>query len=296
MTSILLVDNGSLQPAATRQLRRIAAALGRKLRRKVEPVSLLHSNKVPAKKLGGHKAEILNHAVLHRLHRGARDFVIVPLFIGRSRALTKFIPDLVKQWRKHCPTLRVRLAAPLAATGDDRLARFLEAQVRAKFTPSFLRGQRARIALVDHGSPVKSVTQVRNRLAADLRRRLGAKVAGVAPCSMEIPRSVAPLNPPRSPISDLRSPRRQATLCEPLLEALLAKPPWNTGPVIIAQLFLLPGRHAGPRGDIAAICARATKYSPRLRTRRTRLLGEHAGLIGILASRCRAAKIGVRSS
>ena len=275
-TCALLVDNGSLQPAATRRLRKIATALGKRLGRKVEPVSLLHSNEVPAKKLGGRKAEILKYAVLHRLHRGAREFVMVPLFIGRSRALTGFIPELIDQWQRHAGGMKVRVAAPLAATGDVRLARILETEVRAKLTQEFLGGQRARVALVDHGSPVKAVMRVRNRLAAQLRHRLGVKVAGVAPCSME------------------RRPGAAYAFNEPLLETLLATAPWNSGPVIVAQLFLLPGRHAGPRGDVERICRRAREKSPGLRTARTRLLGEAPALIAILADRFRATTTGDR--
>lgn len=267
---MLLMDNGSLQPAATRQLRKIATALGGRLGRKVEPVSLLHSNKVPASKLSGRKAEILESAVRHRLHRGAREFLIVPLFFGRSRGLTEFIPELISQWRRHSTEIKVRVAPPIAAAGDNRLAKILEALVRAKLTPKFLRGQRARVALVDHGSPVKAVTQVRNRLAAELRRRLGARVAGVAACSME------------------RRPGAAYDFNEPLLEKLLATSPWNSGPVIIAQLFLLPGRHAGPGGDVEKICQTAREKCPRLRTRRTRLLGAQAELVKILADRFQA--------
>ena len=270
-SSVLLVDNGSLQPAATLQLRRLAAALGRRLGRRVEPVSLLHSSAVPARQLNGRRAEILEPAILRRIRAGGRDFVIVPLFIGRSRALTDYIPERIAQWKRAHPGLRIRLAAPMTARDDDRLARLLEEQVRAKLTPAFLRGKLPRIALVDHGSPVKAVTQVRNRLARQLRRRLGTKVAAMAPCSME------------------RRPGAAYAFNEPLLETLLASPPWNSGPVIVAQLFLLPGRHAGPGGDVEAICRQARKESPRLRTRRTRLLGEHAGLVEILADRFRAA-------
>ena len=271
---VLLVDNGSLQPAATRQLRKIATALGRRLGCKVAPVSLLHANKIPAKKLGGRKAEILREAVGRRLRQGVREFVIVPLFFGRSRALTEFIPELITQWRLQAPKLKVRVAAPLAVGGDDRLARILETQVRAKLTPGFLRGQRARVALVDHGSPVKTVTQVRNRLAHQLRRRLGPSVAGVAACSME------------------RRPGAKYDFNEPLLETLLATPPWNAGPVIVAQLFLLPGRHAGPGGDLERICREARKKFPALRTVRTKLVGEDPALAEILADRYRSAKIG----
>lgn len=269
---VLLVDNGSLQPAATRRLRKIAAALGRRWGKKVTPVSVLHSDQVPARNLGGRKAEILRDAVGQRLRQGGREFVIVPLFFGRSRALTEFIPGLIDEWRLQVPKLKVRLAAPLAVGGDDRLARILETQVRAKLTPGFLRGQRARVALVDHGSPVKTVTQVRNRLATQLRRRLGQSVAGVAPCSMELrPGSAYDFN-------------------EPLLETLLATPPWNAGPVIVAQLFLLPGRHAGPGGDIARICRQARAKAPGLRTVRTKLVGEDPALEAILTDRFLATK------
>ncbi len=269
---VLLMDNGSLRPAAIRKLCSLAAALGRRLGRKVEPVSLLHSSAVPASKLNGRKAEILEPAILSRAKAGVREFVIVPLFFGRSRALTEYIPERLAEWNKTYPDLRVRLAAPLAAVGDDRLARLLEAQVRAKLTPAFLRGEKVQVAVVDHGSPAKAVTQVRNRLAAQLRRRLGRSVARVAASSME------------------RRPGAAYAFNEPLLENLLATRPWNSGPVIVAQLFLLPGRHAGPAGDIAAICRRAREKNPRLRTVRTKLLGDHSGLIEILADRYHAAE------
>jgi len=268
---VLLVDNGSLQPAATRQLRRVAAALGRRLGRKVEPVSLLHSNQVPAKNLGGRPAEILEPAVRRRIQAGGRDFVIVPLFVGPSRAVAEYLPGRIAEWKQKHPGLRVRVATPLAARGDDRLARLLADQVRAKLTPAFRRGGPVRVALVDHGSPVKAVTLVRNRIAAQLGRRLGARVAGVAPCSME------------------RRPGKAQAFNEPLLESLLAVPSWNSGRVIVAQLFLLPGRHAGPGGDIAAIIRRAREKNPKLRAVRTKLLGDHPGLIAILAGRFRAA-------
>jgi sirohydrochlorin ferrochelatase len=270
--SVLLMDNGSLRPTAIRKLRGLAAALGRRLGWKVEPVSLLHSNAVPAGKLGGRKAEILESAVLRRAEKaGVRDFVIVPLFFGRSRALTQYIPERLALWKETYPDLHVRLAAPFAAAGDERLARLLEEQVRAKLTPNFLRGEKAQVVLVDHGSPAKAVTQVRNRLAGQLCRRLGRSVARVAASSME------------------RRPGAAYAFNEPLLENLLATTPWNAGPVVVAQLFLLPGRHAGPAGDIAAICRRAREKHPRLRTVRTRLLGDHPGLIEILADRFHAA-------
>jgi len=52
--------------------------------------------------------------------------------------------------------------------------------------------------------------------------------------------------------------------------------------------FLLPGRHAGPGGDIAKICREAGAASGgALRTTMTALVGEHSLLIDILADRWR---------
>ena len=50
---IFLVDNGSLAPEATLQLRGIASALSMEMGHPVEAVSLLHSHKVDASALDG---------------------------------------------------------------------------------------------------------------------------------------------------------------------------------------------------------------------------------------------------
>jgi hypothetical protein len=78
--------------------------------------------------------------------------------------------------------------------------------------------------------------------------------------------------------------------CEPLLARLLGQPRWNTGEVTVAMQFLLPGRHAGPAGDVATICREAeTTSSGALRTTMTGLVGEHPLLVDILADRWRGA-------
>jgi hypothetical protein len=71
---------------------------------------------------------------------------------------------------------------------------------------------------------------------------------------------------------------------------LLRQPGWNSGDVTVAMQFLLPGRHAGPTGDVAAICREAEAASGgTLRTTMTPLVGEHPLLIDILADRWQAA-------
>ncbi len=278
-----LMDNGSLEPAATLRLRELAEDLGRKIGTPVEPVSLLHSSGAPVAKLGGVPAEILEPALERRLQAGQRDFVIVPLFFGPSSALTDYLPKRIAHLRTKFPKLGVKLAAPLFTKDDDRLALILADHVREGWNalPS-TRSERLegkplhlkRVALVDHGSPARVVVEVRNQLAAQLGRALGDGFT-VAAGSME------------------RREGAEYDFCEPLLERLLTRPGWNDGEVIIAMQFLLPGRHAGPEGDVAKICRAAEEANPALRTRMTPLVGAHPLLVDILADRRRAVLVEV---
>lgn len=262
----LLLDNGSLAPVATLRLRELASALAARVGAPVEPVSLLHSSAIPADALGGRPAEIFEPAVARRAAGGAQDFFVVPLFFGPSRALTDYLPERVAQLRVRHPGLRVRVAPPLFDPADPRLAKILADHVRA--VPVEADSGPLRVALVDHGSPVPVVTRVRDALAEQLQRRLG-EAAIVAPCSME------------------RRPGPNYAFNEPLLEDLLAREGWNCGPVVVAMQFLLPGRHAGPEGDVAEICRRVGAVHPRLVTRLTPLVAEHPLLPDILADRWR---------
>jgi sirohydrochlorin ferrochelatase len=263
----LLVDNGSLEPAATLALRELAAQLSAKMDQPVEPVSLLHSSGIDSKLLSGQPAEILGPALERRLAAGQNDFIVLPLFFGPSRALTEYIPENVARLRQKFPALRLKVAAPLHAAGDDRLGRILADHVTAELAAF----KANRVIIVDHGSPVEAVTAVRNELAQGVSQLLGARVQAVAPASME------------------RRPGREFDFSGPLLSDLLATPPWNSGRVVVAMQFLLPGRHAGPAGDVAKICVAAEATHPGLKTRLTKLVAEHSLLIDILADRWRAA-------
>lgn len=262
-TLTILMDNGSLEPAATLALRELAVRLGEQVGQRVEPISLLHSSGVPAEKLNDTPAEILEPALERRLKAGQNDFFVVPLFFGPSGALTDYLPTRLAHLRTKHPQLCVKLAAPLFAVGDDRLARILADQVRALGVASHC------VALVDHGSPARAVTDVRNELAKQLGTLLGPDFT-VAASSME---------------------RREGAaydFCEPLLAGLLRQPGWNSGDVTVAMQFLLPGRHAGPTGDVATICGDAVSASGgALHTTMTGLVGEHPLLIDILADRWR---------
>jgi sirohydrochlorin ferrochelatase len=267
---ILLLDNGSLQPAAVFSLRAIAAQLGTELGRPVEPVSLLHSSAIPADQLAGTAAEILEPALERRLQAGIADFLIVPLFFGPSGALNDYLPARVRLLKAQYPRLQVRLASPLVdltAPPDHRLAGLLEDRVRSA-TPAA--DTPPAVILVDHGSPVPQVARVRDHLAAQLRARLGPSARCVVAASME------------------RRPEPEYSFNEPLLGRALESLGFESGRVIVAPLFFSPGRHAGPGGDIAQICAATGQRHPQLRITIAGLVGSHPALIPLLADRARS--------
>jgi hypothetical protein len=71
---------------------------------------------------------------------------------------------------------------------------------------------------------------------------------------------------------------------EPLLEKLLGSGDFS-GDVVLSMLFMSPGRHAGPGGDIAEICEAAEKEHEGLRTFMGDLFASHPGAIDLLAKR-----------
>lgn len=263
---ILLVDNGSLEPASTVQLRHLAAALSQRPNvGHVEPVSLAHSDKIPAGELTGQPAELFEAALERCAREGVSELTVVPLFVGPSLALTRALPALIAKQTM----LRVRVAEPLQPPGATALGAILTDLVREQL-PSPL----TRVAVVDHGSPARAVAAARDEVAAQVRTQLGGTVREVTACSME------------------RRSGAEYDFNDPLLESLLARPEWQTGSVIIALLFVAPGRHAGPEGDVAQICRRARASGNFSEVKFTRVLGQHPRLMDLLAERCRVAEGG----
>ncbi|MEX2600748.1 MAG: CbiX/SirB N-terminal domain-containing protein [Balneolaceae bacterium] len=266
MRRIFLTDNGSLRPEATLNLRRVASRLSAMTGRKVEPVSLLHSSKVPVKKLGGEPAQTVGPSIREAAEKGEREFLILPFFFGPSRALTDYLPRRIAQLEEEFSGLDVQIAKPLVdmeGPADSRIAHILKEGVLACIPA----GSRPPVILVDHGSPEPAVTAVRNVLAGQLSLLLEEEVSRVVPASME------------------RRKGSEYAFSDPLLEDLLDRTTSWASPVIISMLFLSPGRHAGPDGDIAAICREAEKRNPGLKTVMTGLVGEQDGVAEILADR-----------
>lgn len=270
---VFLIDNGSLRADAVLALRGLAAQLSERMGVRVEPVSLLHSSKVPAADLGGVPAPVVKPTLRRLIDEGERSFIFVPLFLGPSRAITDYLPELIAEAQQSAPDLNVVVADTLAGADvdepDARLAEMLAAHVRQVLQASDL--SHPKVAMVDHGTPTEVVNRVRNAVARQLAVLLEQEVAAVAACSME------------------RRDGAEYDFNEPLLECVDQLDGWDAADVIAALFFLLPGRHAGKLGDVAQICERLVERHALTSVVRTPLLCEHPLLVDLLADRLQAA-------
>jgi len=267
---LLLVDNGSKRAEAILALRATADRLTSRLGRLVVPASVLHSSKVPPEQLDGIPAETLIPALRRRLNAGHRSFRILPFFFGPSRAFTEYLPEKIAALRCENPDwadFQLEITPPLYDSPDDeRLARALAERI--DLTMARHQWKRPAAILVDHGSPEPKVTSVRDAVGEQLRNLLGDRC---------VPFAVASMERRESPEYDFN---------EPMLERVLRQKAIR-GEVIIALMFLNPGRHAGPDGDIAQICQEATSVNPKLVCQMTEPLGNHPLIEEILAERAK---------
>jgi len=125
--------------------------------------------------------------------------------------------------------------------------------------------RRPPVVVVDHGGPSAASSAVRDRVTDAVRLRLNGALGVVAAASMESPGTPG------------------ADFSRPLLADALAASGFDSGDVLIAPLFLSPGRHAGPAGDLARIARAAEARSPALRCHFAGLVGSHAAAIECLS-------------
>ncbi len=276
---LLLLDNGSRRPDATRNLRRLAHHLGEVLGTEVQPVSAQHASRIPPEALDGVPAQTLEPFLREQVAAGEHRFDIVPLFFGPSRAISAFVPEVAGRVAAEVGPLQVRVAdalCPLPA-GEPLLVEILADQVRRALPERS--SDAVDVLLVDHGSPLPAVTAVRHWLAEGL----AAALADTAAAEMRVGEAVM----------ERREGAEYAFNGRLLAEALTAlgaaasiERPRR---VVLAMQFISPGRHAGAGGDIAEIVAAAQTDHPGLDVRITGLIGEHPRFVELLAAR--AAKL-----
>ena len=230
--TVALVDNGSLEPAAQRNLRAVAAALSGHVGVGVEAISWKHSDHISAAALDGAPAWTLAPWVRAQLARGEREFVFVPFFISAQGAIGSALRSDLETLRHSAGDFTFMFTDGLAARGV--LAGIVVDRVRETMAANKL--SRPPVIIVDHGGPSPVSAALRDDIAREVRALLADEIGLLAAASME---------------GEAHAHNR------PLFADALAAPGFDRGEVVVAPLFLAPGRHAGANGDLARIARAA---------------------------------------
>ncbi|MDO8541421.1 MAG: CbiX/SirB N-terminal domain-containing protein [Opitutaceae bacterium] len=253
-----LVDNGSLRPAAHRSLRTLAATLSTRTGTEVHAVSWKYSDRIPPEFLGGSPAWTTAPWLRAEYAAGQRDFVFMPFFVSPQGAVGSRLHREVGELRRHLEGCRISFTPGLAVPGA--LARIAGLRVRETITANHL--LRPALVLVDHGGPSAASAAVRDEIAAGVRRELGHDIRALAVASL----------------GGSRHAHNRPSYAE-----AFALPGFDRGEVVVAPLFLAPGRHAGPAGDLARIASLAAMRRPSLTCYFTELPGTHPHVVDVLA-------------
>lgn len=238
---VALIDNGSLEPAAHLNLRAVAATLAARAGTTVHAVSWKHSDRLALADLRGIPAWVLGNFVRSMHALGQREFVFVPFFISPQGAIGSALRGDIEKLHAELGGFDFQFAPGLAEC--SAIPAIVAARIRETLAAQSL--TRPPAVLVDHGGPSAVSAALRDRLAREVRTLLGTEIASLTAASME---GAHP----------------------PLLADVLSTPEHVSRDVVVAPLFLSPGRHAGADGDIERICA----ASP-ARCQLARLVGTH---------------------
>jgi hypothetical protein len=263
-----LTDNGSLRPGSILQMRKIAAQLSQASGHNIRPLGLMHSHKVASAELNDVPADSMQNFLLSEAVEKMDEIRALPFFLGPSLAITDWLPENLNTWQQRQPEVRCfRILDPLYQKGDGRLA-----QAMAELCMEQIQGRgltNPAIAMVDHGTPLPEVNQVREDVGEQMKQLMGAEIGPFSTCAME------------------KRPDPQYDFNNPLLEDLLEQ--WmeaGVQEVVLSPFFLLPGRHAGTGGDLDQICQPFLDQG--MKIGRTENLGSHPLVQEILLDRIRA--------
>ena len=262
-----LVDNGSYNPEATLSLRKVAASLSEKVGFFIRPVGLMHSHKVDSSKLLHKPAESMDALLTSDEPENWQKVVMVPLFFGPSLAITDWLPKKLTEWKNQGTHRNFEILPCLHQAGDQRISKVILDYIFKMINKSKM--DRPFVALVDHGTPLRAVNQIREEIGSQMKERLKGTVKGFATCCME------------------RREGSEYDFNDPLLESLIKElEEKKIKKLVLAQLFLSPGRHAGKGGDLEEICSKSS-----LEIDRTELLANHPAIIEILKDRILNSKL-----
>ena len=229
---IALIDNGSLEPAAHRALRALAHEITSRVGLPVHAVSWKHSDRIPPAALEHLPAATLAPWLRSQYAAGEREFVFIPFFVSAQGAIGSYLRSDLERLQQEIGAFRFTFTTGLAAR--DALVGLVVDRIRELIRQRAL--QRPPVIVVDHGGPSPASAQLRNEIAAAVQRALGDEISRLTAASFEGGAHAHNF---------------------PLFADALTTAGYRDGDVVIAPLFLAPGRHAGPEGDLAQIATAA---------------------------------------
>lgn len=267
MSMILLVDNGSSKANATLQLRQLATNLSKQSKYNIHPVSLQHANKIPPELINNQPANVFIDFMSEKLKQGERNFILLPLFFGNSKALTTFVPEQCEILKETYGDFSLEISEVIypLPEGELLLTEIILDHINSTAAQYSL--PLKNIALVDHGSPTPRVTAVREHLVKSIQQKL--------PADIKLEQAVM----------ERREGKEYDFNGDLLKDWLINKAESGERHAIIALLFFLAGRHAGEGGDIEDICQDVMNLYPNFTIAISPLISEHDTLLSILHSR-----------
>jgi hypothetical protein len=256
---VALIDNGSLEPAAHRHLRGLAGALSARTGTRVHAVSWKHSDRIAPEALDGLRAWTLVSFVRQMVALGQREFLFVPFFISPQGAIGSALRHDLERLQREVGEFGFDFTAGLADRGV--LPAIVADRIRATIAQRTLTPPP--VLLVDHGGPSRASATLRDRIADEVRRELRVEIESLVAVSMEGEHP-------------------------PLLADEVRRAEFAGRDVVVARLFLSPGRHAGEHGDVARMC----RESP-ARCHLTELVGSHPATVDALAAALRDSRAAI---
>jgi sirohydrochlorin ferrochelatase len=282
---VALIDNGSLEPAAHANLRALAAELTRCTGLPVHAVSWKHSDRIRPLALAAGEADVVRAGncprpggrawtlvpwVTEQFARGEREFVFVPFFISPQGAIGSALRHDLETLQQKLGPFAVTFSGGL--TAENALIAILAERIREVIHARQLAAPP--VIVVDHGGPSPASAILRNEIAAAVRQRLGNEVGPLAAASLQ---------------------GSDHAHNHPLFAEQLATAGFDGGDIVVAPLFLAPGRHAGPAGDLARIATVAAERAraASLRCHFADLIGTHPLVALTLAAELRDLRLSV---
>ena len=143
----------------------------------------MHSHKVDASKLDGKPGMSMESFFLSNEAEVVKNLSFLPMFLGPSLAITDWLPEKLTQWSQNGNNRKFSIADCLFQKKDIRIAKAL-AEYVVDLIPQYS-PQKPFVILVDHGTPLPEVNQVREEIGCFLEEKLGNQISGFSTACME---------------------------------------------------------------------------------------------------------------